>query len=89
MPIEVFNADARLDDRSSRVHEQGKAFQRPKLLELGKCRGIVAIKLAVSERRRILVKRDQHLLAVGRERMGEQRERMITPESFAHEIVFG
>jgi hypothetical protein len=66
MEREVLDDDARLDDGVSVVDEHGHLLQRPERRVLG--RDALVAEETQLERRRVLVERDQHLLAVGRER---------------------
>jgi hypothetical protein len=69
---EIFNDDAGLDHGGVAVQQYGKLLVRPQCSQFGE--SLLIIQHAKTEARAVLVKRDQRLLAVGRERMRVENE---------------
>jgi hypothetical protein len=70
MPLQVLDDASRLDHRARPVRQYREALHRP---ERGQFRvGLRVFQVAVVEGGAVLVQGHQHLLAVGRERMGVQ-----------------
>ncbi|OWK23824.1 hypothetical protein AJ87_30515 [Rhizobium yanglingense] len=77
MSVEIFDDDARLGDRAVQrlVAQDRHLADRPKAEEIGARHFIGQIDGAVFERRAVLVKRDQHLVAEGGEGMSVKNQR--------------
>lgn len=69
---EVLDDDARLDDGAAAVDEHGHPLERPERRELRRGLLVAELEQAKLERRVVLVERDENLLTVRRERMGEE-----------------
>ena len=84
---QMLDDDRRLDDWSALVDEQGKLADRPHRPQfVHRCR-IVGAEDAAFEGRAVLVEGDQHLLAVGRERVEKERQHGRPQSSRAKEPV--
>ena len=73
---EMLDDDARLHDGATLVHEHGHALERPQGCVLGRDLRVARREHAELEWSVVLVERDQHLLAVGREGVGVELHRL-------------
>src|SRR5207342_3545615 len=78
---QIFDDRSGLDHAHAVVDQQGELAERPAPLELDKVLRMVLLEQFVLERSLIRPQGDQHLLAVGRERVGVELQAHQAPAS--------